>query len=197
MSEKITKKAVERMLDNKDFSAAEGHVPELLSVLMLSDPKFIKSVVDVACENVKIKKDIIKYTHEAALKAITAHSEISKIEVENYKDINTKLSTTLENFSKKEELSKEEIEIYLTTLRMIETNTATLSKRVDDHERFVGNVLRNEQETITTSRQSAFWAVTVKILGSMAQSEEGREFIGKGIYVGGRALYNVLSKIYR
>lgn len=196
MSNEISTQEINEILQNKNIESVEGRVPELVATLIKCGPALIKPAVELINNNDKIKKEVIEYTHESAIKAIEGNYSIAKIGAENLKNVNQHLGKTLENLSKKENLSDDELEIYFTTLQMINNNNEDIDNLYKDNQEFIEKTQIKETEKITKERENEFLNVAIKVIGDFANTKEGQEVIARGVYELGRGLYKGLARIY-
>lgn len=168
------------MVQNRDMSAAVGHAPELISVLLKASPQLLKEAMKVACENTKLKKEIIEYTHETAKAALKSQSELAETQIKGINDVNKNLSEAIVNWSKRENLSNDEIQMYYLTLQSIEKGYDKQSNSIQENKSFEENILKNEREIINSTQHNKKFDQALSVLGNVLKTPEGQQAL-KGV----------------
>lgn len=187
----ITDSTVNEMIEARNFTSVEGHVPELISFLLQSAPSLLNTALEVALENAKIREETDKYVRTKSEKIIKEHSPIAHIEQKSLLESNEHLTEVLVNLSKKENKSTEEIQIYLSTLQQIQWNHTRMAENTKDANQRIDI---EKERAIHNSKGKSY--VVLRGLVSLAQTPEGTKALSNATIYLGKALYRAFIRNY-
>lgn len=185
----IDEQSIKNMTEKHDFSSIEGNVPEFVRILLKVSPDLMRSACEVALDNNKVRTEMFNYIHETSNQVLAQYSDIAKSELEILKDNSKILGEVLLQVIKKEELSPNELQVYLVTLQQFSFINTQVTDSVDRSEKFYVDFHQSEIEASKPKE-----SIVIKAAAEMVQTPEGQKLIIEGLFLVGKALYNSFSK---